>query len=346
MSATRVGEAPNRGDNAEVDDRGMRMRPRNAGVAAATAVLLVMGSCSAVDTTVTSTTAVASATSPTTPTSSSSSTTSQAPPGPTQDVRALAGYLASLYEIDADLAEDQAGPLVSDDMQYEIATLENAVARITELDPSPLAAQLQQDSIDVLVRFADVFRTFAEIGATATEANAEELLDAVMGDISAVASDMLDARSERDRMAGGVLAVQGDDPDAWFIVQMLTIQAEATPAIENVVAIVTEMFSDPDIEIEDLAVAIGEFAPIVDAWQKVEAPPRFESLRRRSEEVLSAVLGLVADLLDGAQQGEGSTDEAESMALAIELSNLSLKTQLLEIERARAVAAILRELSE
>jgi len=345
MSATRVGEAPNRGDNAEVDDRGMRMRPRNAGVAAATAVLLVMGSCSAVDTTVTSTTAVASATSPTTPTSSSS-TTSQAPPGPTQDVRALAGYLASLYEIDADLAEDQAGPLVSDDMQYEIAMLDNAVARITELDPPPLAAQLQQDSIDVLVRFADVFRTFAEIGATATEANAEELLDAVMGDISAVASDMLDARSERDRMAVVVLAVQGDDPDAWFIVQMLTIQAEATPAIENVVAIVTEMFSDPDIEIEDLAVAIGEFAPIVDAWQKVEAPPRFESLRRRSEEVLSAVLGLVADLLDGAQQGEGSTDEAESMALAIELSNLSLKTQLLEIERARAVAAILRELSE
>jgi len=318
------------------------MRPRVAGVAAATAVLLVMGSCTAAGTTVTSTTAVASTTSSTT----SSSTTSQAPPGPAQDDLALAGYLGSLYEIDADLSEELAGPYVSDDMQYEIATLENAAARIAELDPPPLVLQLHQDSIDVLVRFADVFRLFAEIEATATEANAEELLSAAMGDVTAVAGDMLDARSERDRMAVVVLTAEADDPNAWFIVQMLTIQAKATPVTENVVAVVGEIFSNPDIEIEDLAVAIGEFAPIVDAWREVEAPPRFESLRRRSEEVLSAVLGLVAELLDGAQTGDGSTDEADSMAMAIELSTLSLKMQLLEIERARAVGAVLRELSE
>ncbi len=322
------------------------MRVLNSGVVAAAAALLVLSACSAADTSVTTTTTISTATLPTPSPTPSSSTTTQVPAGPTQDDIALALYLAPLYEIDADLVEDLAGPILSDDMQYEIITLEDAAARIGELAPPPSAQQLHQASVDVLIRFADVFRSFAEIGATATEATVDELLGVVMDEVSAIANETLDVQAERNRLATTVLAPQADDPDVWFVIQMMTVQAEATPATENAVTLVAQMFTNPDIEIKDLAVAMANFAPIVDAWQDIETPPRFESLRRRSEEVLSTVLTLVAELFDIAQTGEGFTDEEAATVMAVELTTLSLKTQMLEAERARAVAAVLRELAE
>jgi hypothetical protein len=263
-----------------------------------------------------------------------------APSGPTDQERALGQYLASLYEINAEILSDQAMPYVSTDLQYEVATMDAAVTAIAALEPPPRARELHDMSVDTFSQFADGWRELATIVGTQDPEELGPYADQVIADILDVAGLMIDVQIEQDNLTSSLLGTVPNDPQGLFIVEMLAVQAESIPATQSLVALLSGGSPDRQFGLEELSAALATLRSTVSSWESLDAPAQFEDLRRRSSSVLGRFVDLFSDIV--ALRGVDNDDPASS--LAVELETLSLKLQLLNAERSRAVAGVLRSL--
>ena len=181
---------------------------------------------------------------------------------------------------------------------------------------------------------------FANISERGDSAEIQRTAEAFLETFEELGQTITDLDAEQARLTASVLEARPGDAEAVYWVQVLDIQKEIQPALEDVFAALGNIVSDPERGLELMAEAVARVGEANDRWADIDAPSTLEDLHRRQVESIAEFARVFNGFVDSVRRAE-----TPSMATLIEMQSLAAETQTLNAERSRAIADLLRRIA-
>ena len=319
------------------------------------ALLLIAAACAGTtsdpvppgDTTATTDTSTVTPTLPVTSTTSDRSTTNTTTSSTTvaSTSSALTEFLITTYDMLADRLEEQTDPDVAADPSLGLTRFEQFYEEWFALDPPPEANEMFLESITVWSALLSGYQGWV---ANVADAGGDETfvrlaLNEFQRVSRAFARDLALVQAKQAELTISVLSDRGDDPEAAYIVEALSLDIAATEPTNRLLKALGALNSlaDPATVRLDIAEAVEEVAVFADSWRALNVPPELAEMNARITDGIDTTAALYREML--------ATMDTDVEAFDLVIGKLQAEgraSQRLAIERLRTVASVLRGNSE
>ena len=259
---------------------------------------------------------------------------------PAENPKALAGYLAAVYELDAALIEAEADPALEADYTLYLVIFDESADAWSLLDPPPEAQWHWEESVAMHRSMTALLRSFYEVVATGTDEEVDRAYSEYTENLAAQLDRMAAVGTEQSLLTMSVLATRPDIPETTYLLDLLTMESEqGGQLMDEVISAVHVFGSDTDAALDQMSQLADDFEAMAQARRTITPPPSLVDYHHRHIENLEAFAVVLRQMEPPAR----ASDIPDSFVTAME--ETQAQSQALGLERCRIIADVLHGIS-